>query len=137
MIVPLLTTALVTVSHDADEVAVQLQPDAAVTVIDPEFAFALIDRVVGFRVMLQELVPPCVTVTAWPATVSVAVRLEAVVLLEAVNPTEPDTVPPEPTAGVSHAALLETDHAHPVPAVTPTEDVPPADDMDCVSGETT
>jgi hypothetical protein len=60
----LLTTALVTVSQLADDVAVHVHPTPAVTVIDPVVAFALIERVVGFSVMLQELVPACVTVTA-------------------------------------------------------------------------
>jgi len=65
------------------------------------------------------------------------VRLADVVLLVAVKATEPEPVPPEPTPGVSHAALLDTDHAHPVPAVTPTVDDPPLADIDCVRGETT
>jgi hypothetical protein len=63
VIVPLLTTAPVTVIQLADDVAVQEHPAAAVTPIVPVFAFELMVRVVGFSVMLQELVPLCVTVT--------------------------------------------------------------------------
>lgn len=63
MIVPLLTTALVTVIQSTDDVAVQEHPAEAVTPIVPVFAFELMVRVVGFSVMLQELVPLCVTVT--------------------------------------------------------------------------
>lgn len=67
---------------------------------------------------------------------SVPARLADVVLLVAVKATEPEPVPPEPTAGVSQAALLDTDQAHPVAAVTPTLDEPPLADIDCVSGDT-
>jgi hypothetical protein len=133
----LLTTALVTVIQPTDDVAVQEHPAAAVTPIVPVFALELMERVVGFSVMLQELVPLCVTVTDWPATVSVPVRLADVVLLVAVNATEPAPIPPEPTPGVSQAAPLDTDQAQPVPAVTPTLNEPPLADIDCVSGDTT
>jgi hypothetical protein len=64
------------------------------------------------------------------------VRLEEAVLLDAVNATEPEPIPPEPTAGVSQAAFDVTDQAHPVPATTVADAVPPLGDMDCVMGDT-
>jgi hypothetical protein len=134
---PLLTTALDTVSQLADDVAVQLQPAPAVTVIVPWFALALIDLLVVLRLMLHALAALCVTVTVLPAIVSVPVRLLEVVLLAAVKATEPPPVPADPTPGVNHATLLVADHAHPIPADTVTEDVPPLEDTVCVSGETT
>ena len=132
----MVTTALVTVSQLADDVAVQLQPAAAVTAIVPVVAFELTDRVVGFNVTLQALGALCVTVTVWPATVIVPVRFPEVVLLAAVNATEPEPVPAEPTPGVNHATLLVADHGQPVLAVTVTEDVPPLGETDSVSGDT-
>jgi hypothetical protein len=69
--------------------------------------------------------------------VSVPVRLADVVLLAAVYATEPEPVPPDPTAGVSHVALLDTDHVHPVAAETLAVAVPPLDAIDWVSGDTT
>ena len=66
----------------------------------------------------------CVTVNAWPATVSVAVRA-APVLAPAVIVIVPD---PFPLAGltVSHAALLAADQPHEASlTVRPTLPLPP------------
>lgn len=66
----------------------------------------------------------CVTVNAWPATVSVAVRA-APVLAAAVIVIVPD---PLPLVGLtaSHAALLAADHPHEGSlAVRPTLPLPP------------
>ncbi len=60
--------------------------------------------------------PACVTVTVVPATVTVPVRDDVLVLAAIVKPTIP---PPEPLGmfSVIHEALLCAVHAHPEPAV--------------------
>jgi hypothetical protein len=64
---------LVTVSHDALLVAVQVQPVGAVTIDEPLPPPAPMFRLVGETVNVQ-VTPGCVIVTVWPATVSVALR---------------------------------------------------------------
>jgi hypothetical protein len=69
--------------------------------------------------------PACVTVTVWPAIVTVALRDEAAVFAVAVTPTVPFPDPLAPLVGVSHAALLVAVHVHPAGAVSVTESLPP------------
>ena len=70
--------------------------------------------------------PAWVTVTIWPATVSVAVLPLAAVLAAALNAAAPAPFPTAPDVTVNQAALLVAVHAHPVGAVTVTEPEPPA-----------
>ena len=79
--------------------------------------------------------PACVTVTLWPAMVSVAVRAVAVVLATALNATVPLPVPLAPEVTVSQLALLAAVQAQPVGAVTDTEPVAAADVSDWVVAE--
>jgi hypothetical protein len=75
-----------------------------------------------------------VTVNVVPATVSVAVRLAAPVLAATLKVAAPLPDPlPEPI--VTHAALLEADHAQPAVVVTDAAPDPPALVNDWLVGE--
>ena len=76
------------------------------------------------------------TVTAWPATVSVAVRDEVEVLAAMLYATEPFPLPLAPLVMVIHVAVVVAVQAHPVPAVTVTDAVPAPAIADWVSGLT-
>ena len=67
------------------------------------------------------------TVTDWPATVSVPVRVAPVVFAATVYVTAPLAVPLAPERIEIHATLLVAVQAQPVEAVTDTEEfaVPP------------
>ena len=65
----------------------------------------------------------CVTVNVWPATVSVPLRGDVLVLADALKPTLPLPVPLAPLVTVSHPVLLTPVHVHPVGAVTFVEPV--------------
>jgi hypothetical protein len=69
--------------------------------------------------------PAWVTVTVWPATVTVALRDEAAVFAVAVTLTALLPDPLAPLVTVNHAAVLVAVHVHPVGAVTFTEPLPP------------
>jgi hypothetical protein len=131
-----LTDTPVTVIQLTLEMAVQEQPPLFVTEIEPDPPLELSERLVELNAMLQPPAPLWVTVTTCPATTSVPVRMEELVLLDAVNATAPEPVPPEPTPGVSQASFDVTDQAHPLPAKTVADAVPPLDDMDSVMGDT-
>ena len=99
-------------------------PPAATTVVD-----------VGVSVATQ-VTPACVTVTVLPAMVSVAERLDEVVLATTLSETVPLPLPEAPALTVSHDALLAAVHPHPVVPVTDTEKVPAPDVIDCVVDDT-
>ena len=80
--------------------------------------------------------PFWVTVTVWPATVSVPVRCEVEVLAVALKVTVPLPDPLAPPLMVSHAALLVAVHVHPVAAVTLVVDDPAAEVSAAEVGET-
>jgi hypothetical protein len=65
---------VVTVSHEALLVAVQLHPAVVVTVEVCELPTPAEVTVVGETVNVQVALPCCVTVTDWPAMVNVPVR---------------------------------------------------------------
>ena len=71
--------------------------------------------------------PLWVTVTVWPATVSVPVRWDVEVFAVALNVTVPLPLPLAPPLMVSHAALLVAVHVQPVAAVTLVAEDPAAD----------
>jgi hypothetical protein len=75
-----------------------------------------------------------VTVTVSPATVSRPVAGEDVTFFEAKYVTVPLPDPLAPPVIVSQVVLLVAVQLHPVPAVTLTENVPPAAGMDCDVG---
>ena len=121
--------------HATDDVAVHVQPGPVVTEIDPVVAYAFVEREVGLSAMAQAVVPVCVTLTVRPATRMEPVRGPLLALAEDENVTDPLPVP-EPANSVSHVTLLPDDQLHPVPAVTLTVAVPPADPIETVSGDT-
>ena len=82
-----------------------------------------------------QLVPAaCVTVTVWPATVTVPVR-EAPLLSATLNPAVPLPVTLLPDVSVIQLALLAAVHAHVLPVVTVTPTVPAAELRDWLVGD--
>jgi len=81
--------------------------------------------------------PAWVTVTVWPAIVSVALRATLDALAVTLYVTVPFALPLAPAVTVSHAALLVAVHAQPVAAVTLTEPVPVGAGSDCANVEST
>jgi hypothetical protein len=79
--------------------------------------------------------PASVTVTVCPETLSVAVRDDAPVLAATLYLTVPFPLPLAPDVIVIHDAPLEADQLQPLPAVTVTLAVPPAEVNDCDVGE--
>ena len=126
---------LVTVSHDALLVAVQVQPVAAVTVTAPLPPPDTMLKAVADSVNVQGT-PAWVTVTLCPATVTVALCDNELVFAVAVMVTVPFPDPLAPLVTVNHAALLVAVHAHPVGAVTVAEPLPPPATMFKLVGET-
>jgi hypothetical protein len=102
--------------------AVQAQPAWAVTVTVCVPALAVTLKEVGAAVKVHGT-PACVTVTAWPPTVTVAERELVEVLAASVSVTEPF---PLPLAGdtVTQLWFDEAVHAQPACAVTVTVCVP-------------
>lgn len=116
---PLPLTPDVMVSQELLLVAVQLQPAAVVTVLLLELAPAPGVSAVGETVKLQgDGAPAWVTVTVWPATVSVPVRGELAVFAAMENATPPLPLPVAPDVIVSHAALLAAVQVQPASVVT-------------------
>jgi hypothetical protein len=131
---PVPLAPLVTVSHAALLDAVHAQPPPALTFTDPVLAVAGTLSVVAERAYPQE--PVCVTVMVVPAMVSVPVRLEVAVFAAIENAIVPLPVPDTPLVIVSHAAFEVAVQAQPLPAVTETDDEPPAAPTDALVGET-
>jgi hypothetical protein len=103
----------VTVSHAALLLAVHAQPAAALTVTLAEDAVGANAAVVVDSANVHgSVAPACVTVTVWPAIVSVAGRGVEPGLAVAVTVTVPFPVPLAPVAIVSQGALLVAVHAH-------------------------
>lgn len=115
----------VTVSHPADDVAVQLQAAGAVTETLPVVALGETEALVGEMVMVHGT-PVCVTVKVCPPIVSVPVREAAVVFCATVYDTVPFAVPVAPAVTVIHDALLVPVQAQPPGAATATLPVAPA-----------
>ena len=115
--------------------AVQLQPPGAVTPVVEDPADEVSVAVVGDTPKLH-VVPSCVTVTVWPATVRVPVRSVDDGLAVALNVTVPSPLPLAPPLMVSQAALLVAAQVHPPGAVTPVVEDPAPDVSAAVVGET-
>jgi hypothetical protein len=97
-------------SHVALSDAVHVQPAGAVTVTAPLPPPATMFCVAGESATLQGT-PAWVTVTAWPPTVTVALRDALKVFAVAVSVTVPFPEPLAPPVTVNHAALLDAVHA--------------------------
>ncbi len=122
---PLPLAPPVTASQAALLVAVHAHSVPLVTAVVDAPPAEVIVRDVGETVLVQP-VPLCVTVTVWPATVSVPTRWAVDVLAVAVKVTVPFPVPLAPPVTLSQAALLVAAQAHPEPAVTPVVEAPAA-----------
>ena len=80
--------------------------------------------------------PACITVTVWPATVSVPVRTAPLLFTVALTDTVPFPVPDEPDVMDNQPAFDDAVHAQPAPAVTVTGPLPPATPTITVVGAT-
>jgi hypothetical protein len=85
---------------------------------------------------VHELAPGCVTLNTWPAIVTSPLRCVEAVLAATDIETVPLPLPLAPAVTVSHAALLDAVHPHPVAAVTEALVVAPAAGAVNESGET-
>ena len=117
---------LLMVSQAALLTAVQPQPPGAVTPVVEEPADEVSVAVVGDTPNVHAA-PSCVTVTVWPATVSVPTRCAVDVFAVALKVTVPLPLPLAPPLIVSQAALLAEDHVQPLAAVTAVVDEPAAE----------
>ncbi len=117
--VPLPLAPEVMVSQGSLLVAVQLQPAAVVTVLLPEVAAAPGVSDVGETVKVHGGgAPDWVTVTVWPAMVSVPVRGEVAVFASIEKATVPLPLPVTPDVMVIQEALLVAVQLQPVAVVT-------------------
>jgi hypothetical protein len=123
--VPLPLAPAVTVIHAALLTAVHAQPVVVVTLVLPVPPGATAFSEVGETVNTHGAAS-CVTVTVWPATVSVPVRELVDVFAATLKLTVPLPLPLAPAVTVIHAALLVAVHAQPVVVVTLVLPVPPA-----------
>ena len=126
--------AFVTVSHDAELVAVHEHAPAALTVTEPDEGSAAEETELGEIEMSH--VPAWLTVTVLPAIVSVPVRGAVAVLAATwnVTPASPVLFGPAPDVIVIHETLLTEVHTHAVGIWTETMPVPPAASSDSVVG---
>ena len=116
---PLPLAPEVRVNQESLLIAVHAQPVVVVTPALLELAVAAGFNEVGDTVNVQGTgAPACVTVTVWPATVSVPVRGDVAVLAAMAKPTVPFPLPLAPDVMLSQEALLVAVHVHPVAAVT-------------------
>ena len=113
------------VSHAALLVAVHVHPLAAVTAVVDDPPAAVSVWASGDTPNVHAA-PVWVTVTAWPATVSVPMRWAVEVLVAALKVTVPLPFPLAPPLMVSQAALLVAVQAQPLAAVTAVVDDPAA-----------
>jgi hypothetical protein len=110
--------------HEADFVAVQLQPAGAVTATVIVSPAASIVRLVGLMAYVHAgAAAACVIVTGCPAIVSVPLRPEVAVLAVAAKETVLVPVAGVADVIVIHEAELVAVHSHVIPAVTVIEPV--------------
>jgi hypothetical protein len=115
---------LVTEIHDALLDALQPQPVAAVTVLEPLPAAAVNDCVVG-EIDGEQDAAACVTVNVAPAIVRVPVRIDAAGFAATLKAAVPLPDPVAPLVTLIQASLLTAVHAQPVATATPLLPVPP------------
>jgi hypothetical protein len=99
--------------------AVHEHPDGVVTVTEACAASAPAARLEGLMLIVH-VVPCCVTVSVWPAIVTVPVRGEVEVDDAIDRVTSPLPVPDAPPLTVIHGAELTAVQEQPLPAVTVT-----------------
>ena len=130
---PVPDAPLVTVIHALLLTAVHGQPVPIATVLLPVPPAAVNDWLDGDSEDEHE-VPPWVTVNVAPATVSVPVRLAAV-LAATLNETDPLPAPVAPLVTVINVLLLTAVHGQPGVAVTVVVPVPPDVVNDWLDGD--
>jgi hypothetical protein len=134
---PLPLAPLVIVSQDVLLLtAVQVQPFPAVTFTVPLSADAGWVSDVGDAVTVQAA-PACVTETACPAIVTLALRGVVSVLAATLSVTVPLPDPVAPLVMLSHAALSLAVHVHPEADATEAVSVSPSALADRLVGVTT
>ena len=125
---------LVIETHDASSAAVHAQPAGIETAIVPVVDAGATDTPIGDSVAVQGT-PPCVTVNACPAMVTIPVRDEMLVFAAILYPTVPLPLPEAPLVTVIHDAALPAVQAQPAAAVTDTVPVRFPDVTDRLAGE--
>jgi hypothetical protein len=133
--VPVPEAPLITASHDALLDAVDAQPVVVVTVNVDDPPPVANEAEVGVSVKLHEAAA-CVTVTVWPAIVTVPVRDVVAVLPATESDTVPLPAPDAPEVTVIQDALLDAVQLQPVVPVTVTVKGPPVDVAEVEVGET-
>jgi hypothetical protein len=123
-----------TLIHEFVVDADQLQPVPTLTLIVPVPPVPFIVRLVGVNEYVHVLAA-CVTVNVRPATVSVPVRCDVLVLGAMVKLAGPLPDPLAPAVTVIHVTLLSAVHAHPEVVVTVVEPLAPAAAADWLDGE--
>jgi len=115
--------------------AVQLQEPGLVIETLPVAAVPSKVLLAG-EIAKPQLVPPvCVTVTVWPATVTVPVREAPPLLSATLKPAVPLPVTGIPDASVIQPTLLAAVHAHVLPVVTVTASAPAEELRDWLVGD--
>ena len=122
------------VIHETPGTAVQLQPEATLTLTLPSSPAAAMFWVVGVSVMPQAA-PACVITNDCPATVSVVDRELLVVFAATLYPTVALPVPDVGVLNVTHDALFCVFQKHPSPAVTAIVPLPAEAGSDALVGE--
>jgi hypothetical protein len=123
---PVFEPPLVTEMNAALLIALQMQLAAdavTLTVRDPPVASTL--ALVGESANAHPVPDDCVTVTIWPATITVPVRADDPVLVATSNVTAPLPLPLPPDVIVMNEELLAALHAQPGEVVTVTVTGPP------------
>jgi len=116
--------------------AVQLQEPGLVIETLPVAAVPSKVLLAG-EIAKPQLVPPvCVTVTVWPATVTVPVREAPPLLSATLKPAVPLPVTLLPDVSVIQPALLAVVHAHVLLVVALTVSVPAVAPKDWLVGDT-
>jgi hypothetical protein len=115
--------------------AVQPQELAVVIATLPVAAVASKVLLAGEIAKLQLVPAACVTVTVWPATVTVPVREAPPLLSATLNPAVPLPVTLLPDVSVIQLALLVAVHAHVLPVVALTVSVPAVAPKDWLVGD--
>jgi hypothetical protein len=112
------------VAHETPEEALNAHPLWVVTETGRTWPVAGTEAVAGETPNVHEAAADCVTVTAWPATVTVPVRELVEVLAATVSVTEPLPDPPVGDTVIQLAAELAF-HPHADELATVTANVPP------------
>jgi hypothetical protein len=116
-------------------VADQAQPASVDRLTVPDPPAAPVEPLDGESEYVQ-VVPACVTVSVWPATVIVALRCDPAGFAGAENATDPVPLPLAPLVIVSQLAPLVAVHAQPASAETDAVPLPPLEAIATFAGLT-